>query len=326
MNTKGELYMNSTDKEYLKLGKHILENGTDKGDRTGTGTRSIFSYDMRFNLKEGFPLLTTKRVPFRLIASELLWFLKGDTNIKYLLENNNHIWDEWGFKKWIESDEYKGIDMTNFGIRSQQDEEFNKEYQKELEKYQQRVLNDEKFASEYGELGSVYGEQWRSWKGDNGEIYDQIQYIIDEIKRNPDSRRLVVNAWNPAELDNQALPPCHYTFQFYVVDNELSCKFTMRSNDYFLGLPFNIASYALLTYLIAHECNLNVGELIYSGGDIHIYSNHFDQVNKQLSREPKKLPKLIINEELKNIFDCELDDLVIEGYNPHPTIKAPVAV
>lgn len=318
--------MNNVDKEYLKLGKHILENGVDKEDRTGTGTRSIFSYEMRFNLQEGFPLLTTKRVPFKLIASELLWFLKGDTNIKYLLENNNHIWDEWGFKKWIESDEYTGVDMTDFGIRSQIDEEFNEEYQKELKYYQDKVLNDVEFAEKYGELGSVYGEQWRSWKGVDGQIYDQIKYIIDELKNNKNSRRLVVNAWNPSELQNQALPPCHYTFQFYVANNRLSCKFTMRSNDYFLGLPFNIASYALLTHLIANECDLDVGELVYSGGDIHIYSNHFEQVEKQLERDPKPLPKLIINENLKSIFDCELEDLKIEGYDPHSSIKAPVAV
>ncbi|SME47710.1 Thymidylate synthase [Bacillus cereus] len=318
--------MNQVDKVYLDLCRYILEQGTKKEDRTGTGTISVFGYQMRFNLQEGFPLLTTKRVPFRLVASELLWFLKGDTNLRYLLENNNHIWDEWGFQKWVESDEYTGPDMTNFGIRSQKDEEFNVLYQEQMKLYQERVLNDEGFAKEFGDLGNVYGKQWRSWEGADGQTYDQIQYIIDEIKRNPDSRRLLCNAWSASELKNQQLPPCHYAFQFYVVDGKLSCMFNMRSNDVFLGLPFNIASYALLTHLIAHECGLEVGELIYTGADVHIYSNHTEQIKTQLSRESRKLPTLKLNPEVKSIFDFELNDIELIGYDPHPTIKAPVAV
>jgi len=318
--------MNQVDKVYLDLCNYILEHGTKKEDRTGTGTISVFGYQMRFNLQEGFPMLTTKRVPFRLVASELLWFLKGDTNLRYLLENNNHIWDEWGFQKWVDSDDYNGPDMTNFGIRSQKDEEFNALYQEQMKVYQESVLNDQDFAKEFGDLGNVYGKQWRSWEGADGQTYDQIQYIIDEIKRNPDSRRLLCNAWSASEIKNQQLPPCHYAFQFYVLDGKLSCMFNMRSNDVFLGLPFNIASYALLTHLIAHECGLEVGELIYTGADVHIYSNHIEQIQTQLTRESRKLPTLKLNSEVKNVFDFELNDIELVGYDPHPTIKAPVAV
>jgi thymidylate synthase len=318
--------MNQADKAYLDLCRYILEHGTKKEDRTGTGTISIFGHQLRFNLQEGFPLLTTKRVPFRLIATELLWFLKGDTNVRYLLENNNHIWDEWGFQKWIESEDYQGPDMTNFGIRSQKDEEFNEVYQEQLKIYQDKVLNDDEFAKLYGDLGNVYGKQWRSWEGADGKVYDQIQYIIDEIKRNPDSRRLLCNAWSASELENQQLPPCHYAFQFYVIDGKLSCMFNMRSNDVFLGLPFNIASYALLTHLIAHECGLEVGELIYTGADVHIYSNHVEQVKLQLEREPRALPTIKLNKEVSSIFDFEVKDIELIGYEPHGSIKAPVAV
>ncbi|MDT8858672.1 thymidylate synthase [Alkalihalobacillus sp. MEB130] len=318
--------MNQADQTYLELCKYILANGMKKEDRTGTGTISIFGYQMRFNLQEGFPLLTTKRVPFKLIVSELLWFLKGDTNVRYLLEHNNHIWDEWGFQKWVESEDYTGPDMTNFGLRSQQDEEFNTVYQEQLKIYQDKVLNDDEFAARYGDLGNVYGKQWRSWEGANGKTYDQIQYIINEIKRNPDSRRLLCNAWSASDLENQQLPPCHYAFQFYVVDGKLSCMFNMRSNDVFLGLPFNIASYALLTHLIAHECNLEVGELIYTGADVHIYSNHVEQINTQLKREPRELPTITLNEKKESIFDFDVEDIELVGYNPHGAIKAPVAV
>ncbi|MED1125144.1 thymidylate synthase [Bacillus atrophaeus] len=318
--------MNQTDKVYLDLCQHVLENGTQKGDRTGTGAISVFGYQMRFDLQKGFPILTTKRVPFRLIESELLWFLKGDTNLRYLLENNNHIWDEWGFQKWVESEDYTGPDMTDFGIRSQQDEEFNKLYQEQLAIYRGKVLTDDEFMKEYGDLGNVYGKQWRSWEGADGEIYDQIKYVIEEIKRNPGSRRLLVNAWSASEIKNQQLPPCHYAFQFYVVDNKLSCMFSMRSNDVFLGLPFNIASYALLTHLIAHECGLDVGEVIYTGADVHIYSNHIEQIQTQMEREPRELPVLVLNPEVTSVFDFEMDDIKLEGYNPHPAIKAPVAV
>ncbi|EIT87169.1 thymidylate synthase [Fictibacillus macauensis ZFHKF-1] len=318
--------MNQADHTYLQLCRYILENGTKKEDRTGTGTLSIFGYQMRFNLQEGFPLLTTKRVPFRLIASELLWFLKGDTNVRYLLQHNNHIWDEWGFQKWVTSSDYDGPDMTNFGLRSQEDEAFKAIYEAQMQRYQEKVLHDDDFAALYGDLGNVYGKQWRSWEGANGQTYDQIQYIIQEIKRNPDSRRLVCSAWSASDLEHQQLPPCHYAFQFYVVDGKLSCMFNMRSNDVFLGLPFNIASYALLTHLIAHECQLDVGELIYTGADVHIYSNHIEQVQTQLTRDPKKLPTLTIKPGVASIFDVELDDLQLNDYDPHPTIKASVAV
>ncbi|OCA92815.1 thymidylate synthase [Pseudobacillus wudalianchiensis] len=318
--------MSKNEQQYLDLCRYILEEGRRKEDRTGTGTISIFGYQMRFDLQEGFPLLTTKRIPFRLIVSELLWFLKGDTNLRYLLQHNNHIWDEWGFQKWVESAEYNGPDMTDFGIRSQQDEEFNKVYQEQLAIYQEKVLQDDDFAQKFGDLGNVYGKQWRSWEGADGEVYDQIQYIIDEIKRNPDSRRLLCNAWSASEIKNQQLPPCHYAFQFYVANGKLSCMFNMRSNDVFLGLPFNIASYALLTHLIAHECGLEVGELIYTGADVHIYSNHIEQVEKQLLREPRELPSLKLNEQVKSVFDFSMNDIELVGYHPHGPIKAPVAV
>lgn len=313
-------------KQYLELCNYVLEHGVRKEDRTGTGTISVFGYQMRMNLQDGFPLLTTKRVPFRLVATELIWFLKGDTNLRYLLEQNNHIWDEWGFQKWVESKEYTGPDMTNFGLRSQDDPEFEQLYKQQLAIYQQRVLEDDRFAEQFGDLGNVYGKQWRSWEGADGQVYDQIQYIIDEIKRNPDSRRLLCNAWSASELKNQQLPPCHYAFQFYVHDGKLSCMFHMRSNDVFLGLPFNIASYALLTHLIAHECNLEVGELIYTGADVHIYANHIEQVQTMLGREPRALPTLKLNPDLKSIFDVEWEDLELIGYDPHPPIKAHVAV
>lgn len=318
--------MRKNEQQYLDLCRYILKEGRRKEDRTGTGTVSIFGYQMRFNLQEGFPLLTTKRIPFRLIVSELLWFLKGDTNLRYLLQNNNHIWDEWGFQKWVESDDYNGPDMTNFGIRSQEDEKFNTVYKEQLAIYQKKVLHDDTFARKFGDLGNVYGKQWRSWEGADGKVYDQIQYIIDEIKRNPDSRRLLCNAWSASELENQQLPPCHYAFQFYVVDGKLSCMFNMRSNDVFLGLPFNIASYALLTHLIAHECGLEAGELIYTGADVHIYSNHIEQVEEQLSREPRQLPKVRLNPEVKSVFDFNIGDIELIGYEPHGPIKAPVAV
>lgn len=311
---------------YLDLLQHILDTGVKKEDRTGTGTISIFGYQMRFDLSKGFPLLTTKRVPFKLIASELLWFIKGDTNIRYLLEHNNHIWDEWAFKKWVESSEYNGPDMTDFGLRAAKDEEFAKVLDEQMKIFHVKVRTDDEFAKKYGELGPVYGKQWRSWPSDNGETIDQLKNVIEQIKRNPNSRRLIVSAWNPAEVDEMALPPCHTLFQFYVAEGKLSCQLYQRSADVFLGVPFNIASYALLTYLIAHECGLEVGEFIHSFGDTHIYLNHIEQVKEQLSREPKALPTLKINPEKKSVFDIELDDLSIEGYDPHPTIKAPVAV
>ena len=311
---------------YINLMTHILENGVKKEDRTGTGTISVFGYQMRFDLNNGFPLLTTKRVPFKKIASELLWFIKGDTNIRYLLQNNNHIWDEWAFEKWVKSNDYNGPDMTNFGLRAASEEEFAKVLDEQMKIFNEKVLTDDDFASKYGDLGPVYGKQWRSWPSENGETIDQLKKVIEMIKTNPDSRRLIVSAWNPTEVDDMALPPCHTLFQFYVADGKLSCQLYQRSADVFLGVPFNIASYALLTHLIAHECGLEVGEFVHSFGDTHIYVNHLDQVNEQLSREPLELPKLVINPEKKSIFDIELSDITIEGYNPHPTIKAPVAV
>ncbi len=321
------------EKAYLDLLEEILTNGVRKEDRTGTGTLSIFGHQMRFDLSKGFPLLTTKRVPFKLVASELLWFIKGDTNIRYLLQNKNHIWDEWAFKKWVESDEYNGPDMTDFGRRCLVDEDFNKTYQQELDKFCNRVLTDDDFAEKYGDLGNVYGKQWRNWTTSDGDTIDQLQDVIDQIKNNPDSRRIIVNAWNPEDVINAgakgskaALPPCHVMFQFYVAEGKLSCQLMQRSLDTLLGCPFNIASYALLTHLIAHECGLEVGDFIHSIGDAHIYLNHIEQVKEQLSREPKPLPTLSINPEKKSIFDIELEDLTIEGYDPHPTIKAPIAV
>lgn len=321
------------ERAYLNLLQHILDHGVKKEDRTGTGTLSVFGYQMRFDLSAGFPLITTKRVPFKLVASELLWFIKGDTNIRYLLQHHNHIWDEWAFKKWVESEEYAGPDMTDFGRRCLVDEEFNELYQKELQTFCQRVLEEDEFAAKYGELGNVYGKQWRNWTASTGERIDQLQDVIDQIKTNPDSRRLIVNAWNPEDVvnagskgSNAVLPPCHVMFQFFVADGKLSCQLMQRSLDTLLGCPFNIASYALLTHLIAHECGLEVGEFIHSIGDAHIYSNHIVQVKEQLSREPKELPTLKINPEKKSIFDIELEDITIEGYEPHPAIKAPIAV
>lgn len=314
------------EQEYLTLMKRILDEGTDRGDRTGTGTRSVFGHQMRFDLSKGFPLLTTKRVSLNLIKSELLWFLKGDTNIKYLLEHNNHIWDEWAFKRYVESDDYNGPDMEDFGRRAVNDPEFNEIYQEELKKFNDRVVNDEAFSEKHGTLGNVYGAQWRSWSGADGLVVDQISRVIESIKTNPTSRRHIVTAWNPSEVDHMALPPCHTIFQFYVANGKLSCQLYQRSADVFLGVPFNIASYALLTHLIAHECGLEVGDFVHTLGDAHIYSNHFDQVNEQLSRDIREFPKLVLNKDKRSIFDFEMDDIKVEDYHPHKRIKAPIAV
>lgn len=319
--------MTTGEQAYLEMCQEVLENGTKKGDRTGTGTYSTFGKQLRFDLAEGFPLLTTKRVPFRLIASELLWFIKGDTNIRYLLQHNNNIWNEWAFKKWVESDEYDGPDMTDFGIRSQQDADFHAIYQEQMDRFKQLILEDDHFAEAYGDLGSVYGKQWRAWKTSQGETIDQLKEVIDNIKTNPDSRRHMVTAWNPEDVpSNMALPPCHTMFQFYVAEGRLSCQLYQRSGDIFLGVPFNIASYALLTHLIAHECGLEPGEFIHTLGDAHIYTNHTEQVNTQLAREPRAFPALKLNQEKTSLFDFEMEDMKIEGYDPHPGIKAPVAV
>ena len=262
--------------QYLDLLRHILDNGTHKTDRTGTGTQSCFGYQMRFDLKKGFPLVTTKKVHLKSIIYELLWFLKGETNIAYLKEHGVKIWDEW--------------------------------------------------ADENGDLGPVYGKQWRSWEGKDGKVIDQVSDLIEQIKKNPDSRRLIISAWNVADLPEMALMPCHNMFQFYVADGKLSCQLYQRSADVFLGVPFNIASYALLTMMIAQVCDLEPGEFVHTFGDVHIYSNHMEQVNLQLSRTPYPLPTMKLNPAVKNIFDFKFEDFTLENYQSHPGIKAPVAV
>ena len=313
-------------KQYLELLEKIKQEGVEKSDRTGTGTKSIFGYQMRFDLSKGFPILTTKRVPFGLIKSELLWFIKGDTNIRYLLQHNNHIWDEWAFKRYVESPDYTGEDMTDFGRRSLQDPVFKEVYEKELETFCQRILNEDDFAAKYGELGNIYGSQWRHWKTTQGETIDQLAQVIEMLKTSPDSRRLLVSAWNPEDVPSMALPPCHTMFQFYVADGKLSCQLYQRSADVFLGVPFNIASYALLTHLIANEVGLEVGEFVHTLGDAHLYLNHLEQVDLQLSRETYELPQLVLKHPEKSLYDLEVVDVVLEGYECHPTIKAPIAV
>ena len=263
-------------KQYLDLMRHVRENGTFKEDRTGTGTYSCFGYQMRFDLSEGFPLVTTKKLHLRSIIHELLWFLSGDTNIRYLKENGVSIWDEW--------------------------------------------------ADDDGNLGPVYGSQWRSWPTPDGGHIDQISQVVEQIKNNPDSRRLIVSAWNVAEVNNMALPPCHAFFQFYVADGKLSCQLYQRSADIFLGVPFNIASYALLVHMVAQQCDLEVGDFVWTGGDVHLYANHLEQTDLQLSREPLPLPQLKIGRKPDSIFDYKFDDFEIIGYQSHPHIKAPVAV
>ena len=318
--------MATLEQPYLDLLNKIMTEGHDKEDRTGTGTRSLFGAQMRFDLSDGFPILTTKRVSFGLIKSELLWFLRGDTNIRFLLEHNNHIWDEWAFKNWVESDEYHGPDMTNFGLRAQEDDNFNKVYQDEKKKFCQKIVEDQEFANKFGNLGDVYGAQWRHWQTRNGETIDQIKDVIETIKNNPDSRRMIVTAWNPEDVPLSALPPCHTLFQFYVNDGKLSCQLYQRSADVFLGVPFNIASYALLTHMIARETGLEVGEFVHTLGDAHIYLNHLDQVNEQLQRKPNDAPTLWLNPEKKNIMDFEMEDIEVKNYHSHSAIKAPVAV
>jgi len=261
---------------YLDLLRHILDHGVDKSDRTGTGTRSVFGYQMRFDLERGFPLLTTKKLHTRSIVHELLWMLAGETNVAYLRENRVTIWDEW--------------------------------------------------ADTNGELGPVYGHQWRHWPTPDGREIDQIAGVIEQIRRNPDSRRLIVSAWNPADVEKMALPPCHTLFQFYVANGRLSCQLYQRSADVFLGVPFNIASYSLLTMMIAQVCDLAPGEFVHTFGDVHLYSNHFEQAELQLAREPRPLPVVHLNPDVRSIFEFRYDDVTIEGYEPHPSIRAPVAV
>ena len=262
--------------QYLQLLQHILDTGTEKSDRTGTGTISCFGYQMRFDLQKGFPLVTTKKLHLKSNIHELLWFLKGDTNIGYLKEHEVKIWDEW--------------------------------------------------ANDQGDLGPVYGKQWRSWEGADGKIYDQLSDVIHQLKTNPDSRRIIVNAWNVSDLPKMALSPCHALFQFYVADNKLSCQLYQRSADVFLGVPFNIASYALLTMMIAQVCDLDLGEFIHTFGDVHLYSNHVEQARLQLTRTPFALPQMKLNTGVKNIFDFKYEDFTLENYEAHPHIKAPVAV
>ncbi len=292
-------------RQYLDFLNHILNNGTLKHDRTNTGTISTFGYQMRFNLNEGFPLLTTKRVHLKSIIHELLWFIKGDTNIKYLVDRDVKIWNEWPYEKFKKSSEYNG---------------------ETLEEFVNKIKEDNEFALKFGELGPVYGHEWRHFDGPNNKFSDQLSWVINEIKTNPDSRRLIVNSWNPTLIDEMALPPCHTLFQFYVCDNKLSCQLYQRSADAFLGVPFNIASYSLLTMMVAQICGLELGEFIHTIGDAHIYSNHIEQVKLQLSREPRPLPKMIINKNIKDINDFKFEDFELIDYNPHKGIKAPVAV
>ncbi|TDM04234.1 thymidylate synthase [Macrococcus carouselicus] len=316
--------MNSFDQVYHDLCQEVLATGRSKEDRTHTGTLSKFGHQMRFDLSQGFPLLTTKKVSFKLVATELIWFIRGDTNIRYLLQYNNNIWNEWAFKKWVESEDYSGPDMTNFGHRSLSDAAFNRQYQEQLSIFKDRVLHDDDFMMKYGDLGNVYGKQWRHFES-GGKVVDQLKEVVDNIKTNPSSRRHIISAWNPGEIETMALPPCHTMFQFYVNDGKLSCQLYQRSADIFLGVPFNIASYSLLTHLVAKECGLEVGDFVHTFGDAHIYSNHIDAVEEQLSRDSFDPPTLEIHTD-KSLFDIEYEDLAIKNYEAHPAIKAPIAV
>ena len=297
-------------KQYLDLLKKIKEDGIVKSDRTGTGTRSIFGYQMRFDLSEGFPLLTTKRVFLKGVIHELLWFLAGDTNIKYLVDNGVHIWDNDAYRFYKELCAKQGVEpisMEEFLVAAQQ----------------QTPSPIDGYA--YGNLNHVYGYQWRSWGKPDGSAIDQIKDVINTIKNNPDSRRMIVSAWNVADVEDMALPPCHVLFQFYVADGKLSCQLYQRSADTFLGVPFNIASYTLLTMMIAQECGLQAGEFVHTLGDTHLYLNHMEQVDEQLSRSPRTLPTMRLNPDVKSVFDFKYEDFTLEGYDPHPTIKAPMS-
>lgn len=320
------MMINENEQQYLTLAQYVLDHGHQKGDRTGTGTLSTFGYQMRFDLQKGFPILTTKKIAFGLVKSELLWFLRGDTNIRFLLAHNNHIWDEWAFKKWVESDEYQGPDMTDFGHRWLTDPAFKAVYLAEKKAFCERILADDEFAARYGNLGDVYGAQWRHWQTRRGETIDQIKNVIEAIKTTPDSRRLIVSAWNPEDVPAMALPPCHTLFQFYVNDGKLSCQLYQRSADIFLGVPFNIASYALLTHLIAKECGLAVGEFIHTLGDAHLYSNHLEQIREQLARPVHQAPQLILPDHPMKLSEYTPADIQLANYEHEAAIKAPVAV
>ena len=295
-------------KQYLDLLSTILKDGVVRGDRTGTGTKGIFGYQMRFNLAEGFPLLTTKKVFMKGVIHELLWFLRGDTNIKYLVDNGVHIWDSDAFRYYNELCVKHGVlpvDLDTFlsaaGVESP------------IEGYR------------FGDLNHVYGYQWRSWPKANGEVIDQIARVVETLKTNPTSRRMIVSAWNVADVEDMALPPCHTMFQFFVAEGKLSCQLYQRSADTFLGVPFNIASYALLTMMIAKECGLEPGDFVHTLGDAHLYLNHLEQAHVQLGREPRTLPRMVLNPDVKSIFDYKYEDFTLEGYDPHPAIKAPLS-
>lgn len=291
-------------RQYHELMDRVLREGADKSDRTGTGTRSVFGHQMRFDLSEGFPMVTTKKLHLKSILHELIWFISGDTNIRYLCQNGVRIWDDWPFATYSKSADYDGIGMKEFAAR---------------------IAADADFAAKWGNLGPVYGYQWRFWPGPNGPV-DQLREVLEGIRRNPDGRRHIVSAWNPGYIDQMALPPCHAFFQFYVVDGKLSCQLYQRSADIFLGVPFNIASYALLIHMMAQDLGLGVGDFVHTLGDAHIYSNHLEQVQLQLSREPRALPTLNLNPSVKSLFDFRYDDVELVGYDPHPHIPAPVAV
>ena len=287
-------------KQYHDLVEHVLANGNEKGDRTGTGTKSVFGYQMRFDLSEGFPMVTTKKLHLKSINYELLWFIKGDTNIKYLVDHDVNIWNDWPYDTFKKSDAYQGETIKEFA---------------------EKIKNDATFAEKYGDLGPVYGAQWRNFNG-----VDQLSYILDLIKHQPDSRRMILSAWNPAEISEMALPPCHTLIQFYINNHQLSLQLYQRSGDVFLGIPFNIASYALLLAMVAHVTGYEVGEFVHTIGDAHIYHNHMEQVNLQLTREPMPLPKLWLNPEIKHLEDFTFDDIKVIDYQSHPRIKGKVAV
>lgn len=291
-------------RQYHELMERVLREGSDKSDRTGTGTRSVFGHQMRFDLAKGFPMITTKKLHLKSILHELIWFISGDTNIRYLCQNGVRIWDDWPFATYSKSADYDGIDIKEFAAR---------------------IASDADFAAKWGDLGPVYGYQWRFWPGPNGPV-DQLRDVLEGIRSNPDGRRHIVSAWNPGYIDQMALPPCHAFFQFYVADGKLSCQLYQRSADIFLGVPFNIASYALLLHMMAQDLGLQVGDFVHSLGDAHIYSNHTDQVRLQLSRDLRPLPTLSLNPSVKSLFDFRYEDVELVGYDPHPHIPAPVAV